>query len=207
MLHGVKTYRYRSRSAGVSTYPGAGACAAVSELDPGRAMTRCRASETMAELMSSLKAGRAPVGGAAARRLLVKKSVLIAEASDGGYFMLQRAFAQAKLPHMLRRVRDGAQALAYVMGRDGFADRQHFPYPDLIIAQTVMPKIGGIEVLRYLRRELKLDVPAIIFAGSLAAIEMRAVTELGRADYYVMPFTFSVLVDMLQSVQQTWLSY
>src|SRR5207302_9262582 len=62
--------------------------------------------------------------------MLTKKTVLVAEDSDGFYFMVQRAFAAAKLPHMLRRVRDGAEALSYVMGRERFADRQHFPFPD-----------------------------------------------------------------------------
>src|SRR5438094_2193362 len=61
------------------------------------------------------------------RNLLLKKSILVAEASDGSFFMLRRAFSEAKLPHMLRRVRDGAEALAYVLGREQFCDRQHFP--------------------------------------------------------------------------------
>ena len=159
--------------------------------------------ETMAEVISSLKGRQAP--GACFRSILVKKSILVAEALDGSYFLLQRAFAQAKLPHMLRRVRDGAQALAYVMGRGDFDDRQHFPFPDLIIAEAVLPKIGGVEVLRYVRRELRLEVPTIIFAGSLAPAEMRTVMQLGQADYYIMPFSFSVLVDMVQSVHQNWL--
>src|SRR3954466_16263798 len=64
---------------------------------------------------------------------LTKKTLLVAEDSDGFYFMVQRAFAAAKLPHMLRRVRDGAEALSYVIGRDRFEDRQHFPFPDLIV--------------------------------------------------------------------------
>ena len=63
--------------------------------------------------------------------------MLVAEDSDGFYFMVQRAFAAARLPHMLRRVRDGAEALSYVIGRDRFEDRQHFPFPDLIVAESV----------------------------------------------------------------------
>jgi len=136
---------------------------------------------------------------------MVKRSVLVVEPADGCYFMLQRAFAQAKLPHMLRRVRDGAEALAYVLGRDNFGDRQHFPFPDLIIADTAVPKIGGIEVLTYVRRELGLGIPGVIFAASLEALDMRKVIELGRADYFVRPVMFSVLLELVQATQQRWL--
>ena len=139
------------------------------------------------------------------RTLLVKRAVLIAEASDGCYFMLQRAFAAAKLPHMLRRVRDGGEALAYVLGREKFCDRQHFPFPDLIIAERALPKIGGIEVLRYLRYDLCLQMPAVIFSASLVAPDMRSVVELGRADYFLRPIVFSVLLELVQSIQQSWL--
>jgi len=137
--------------------------------------------------------------------MLVKKCILVAEGSDGNYFMLQRAFGAAKLPHMLRRVKDGAQAMAYVMGRDQFEDRQHFPYPDLVIAATALPKISGIEMLKYFRGELKVEIPAVILSASLSAAEMRAVLELGRAEYFVMPLSFAVLLDMVLSIQDRWL--
>jgi DNA-binding response OmpR family regulator len=135
-----------------------------------------------------------------------KKTILIVEPADGCYFMLQRAFAQTELPHLLRRVRDGARALAYMLGRDEFADRQCFPFPDLLIADAAVPKVGGIEVLGYLRRELKVNVPGVIFSASLVVFDMRRVVELGRADYFVRPVTFSVLVDVVQSMQLSWLA-
>jgi DNA-binding response OmpR family regulator len=93
-----------------------------------------------------------------------------------------------------------------VLGRDEFADRQCFPFPDLLIADAAVPKVGGIEVLGYLRRELKLNVPGGIFSASLVVFDMRRVVELGRADYFVRPVTFSVLVEVVQSMEQSWLA-
>ena len=52
-----------------------------------------------------------------------------------------------------------------------------------MIADSALPKIGGVEMLRYMRRELGLEIPVVIFAGTLVLNDMRTVTELGRAEY------------------------
>jgi len=130
---------------------------------------------------------------------------LIAEASDDFALLLRRAFTEAGMPHMLRRVRDGAEALRYVAGQDEFSDRQRFPYPDLLVVGSVMPRIGGVELLGYLRGELGLTIPVVIFSHSLSPLEMRRALELGAADYLVCPDTLPVLVDEVNAIERTWL--
>lgn len=139
------------------------------------------------------------------RNILQKRAVLVAEASDGFAFMVRRAFEQAKLPHMIRRVRDGAEALRYVAGQEEFADRQRFPYPDLLVVDSVLAKISGVELLGFLRGELGLRIPVVVFSPSLSPREMRRVTELGRADYLVRPDAFSVLLEEVDEIQRSWL--
>src|SRR5438874_311852 len=139
------------------------------------------------------------------KKFVEKRAVLVADSSDGGFFMMRRAFTETKEPHMLRRARDGAEALAYVMGREKFSDRQHFPFPDLVIADSALPKVGGVEMLRYMRRELGLEIPVVIFAGTLVLNDMRTVTELGRAEYFVRPVSFSVLLELVMTIEQNWL--
>lgn len=134
-----------------------------------------------------------------------KKAVLVAEASDGFAFMLRRAFKDAGLPHMIRRVQDGAEALRYVAGQDEFGDRQRFPYPDLLVVGSSLPKVGGVELLGYLRGELGVRIPVVVFSTTLSPLEMRRVMELGQADYFVRPDVFSVLLEEVQGIQRSWL--
>jgi DNA-binding response OmpR family regulator len=135
-----------------------------------------------------------------------KKTILVAEASDDFAAMLRRAFREAGLPHMLRRVRDGAEALRYIAGQDEFADRQRFPYPDLLVVGSVLPRIGGVELLGYLRGEMGLRTPVVIFSHTLSAIEMRRALELGEADYFVRPDAFPVLLDEVSAIERSWLA-
>ena len=139
------------------------------------------------------------------KRFLEKKTVLVVDSSEAGFFMLRRAFAEAKAPHMLRRAADGAEALAYVKGQERFGDRQRFPFPDLIIAERAVPKVAGLEILDHVRRELGLAIPFILFAASIELKEMRQVTELGWAEYHIRPASLSVLAELVLSIEQTWL--
>jgi len=153
---------------------------------------------------ATVKFSQTPAPQARAKPLH-KKAILIAEASDDFALLLRRAFTEAGMPHMLRRVRDGAEALRYVAGQDEFSDRQRFPYPDLLVVGSVMPRIGGVELLGYVRGELGLTIPVVIFSHSLSPLEMRRALELGAADYLVCPDTLPVLVDEVNAIERTWL--
>ena len=80
-----------------------------------------------------------------------------------------------------------------------------FPYPDLLVVGSALPKVGGVELLGYLRGELGVRIPVVIFSTTLSPLEMRRVMELGQADYFVRPDVFSVLLEEVQGIQQSWL--
>jgi len=52
----------------------------------------------------------------------------------------------------------------------------------------------------------RVECPGVIFTASLVVTDMRRVMELGHADYFVRPVIFSVLLELVQSVQQSWLA-
>ena len=60
---------------------------------------------------------------------------------------------------------DGDQAIAYLSGRGQFANREKFPYPDVLFLDLKMPRVTGFEVLSWLQD--KEQKPFItIFSGS-----------------------------------------
>lgn len=164
-----------------------------------------RKARAQAQAAKTIRVNSGAGRWAAQKNALQKKTVLVAEASDGFAFMLQRAFKEAGLPHMIRRVRDGAEALRYLAGQDEFADRQRFPWPDLLVAGSALPKVSGVEVLGYLRGEMGLTIPVVVFSATIAPLEMRRVMELGSAEYFVRPDVFSVLLEEVNGIEQKWL--
>ena len=79
--------------------------------------------------------------------------ILLVEDSDDDIVILQEAFAESKLVHLVNVVRDGAEALAHLRREGKYKDAR---MPGLILLDINMPKKGGFEVLR----EIKAD-PAL----------------------------------------------
>jgi len=134
-----------------------------------------------------------------------EKHVLVAEDTDGDYFMLRKAFLRTSRRHTLHRVRDGLELVAYVSGQPPYGNREQWPLPDLIILDLLLPKLKGFESLEYLKRELRVKIPVIILSGSAIAPERRKAMELGAAHYFVKPVTFEAASELVESIQNSWL--
>jgi DNA-binding response OmpR family regulator len=84
---------------------------------------------------------------------------------------------------------DGEQALRAVAGR----------VPDIVILDLMLPRLGGLEVCRRLRRE-RTDLP-IVMLTALGEEEDRVLgLELGADDYVTKPFSPRELVLRVASV-------
>jgi CheY-like chemotaxis protein len=134
------------------------------------------------------------------------KHVLIAEDTDGDFFMLRKAFTRAGLDHVLHRVRDGVETLAYLTGQPPYADRKRWPVPDLLILDLLLPGLNGLDALTYLRRELKLQIPVVVLSASLVPPEMKRALQLGASDYFVKPITFTTMIELVKTMNNSWLS-
>ncbi len=77
---------------------------------------------------------------------------------------------------------DGAQAL------EAFRRER----PDLIILDLMLPKLGGMEVLRIVRREL--DVPILVLTARGTETDKVVGLELGADDYVTKPFSLRELL-------------
>ncbi|MEO6033736.1 MAG: hypothetical protein ABIQ35_00615 [Verrucomicrobiota bacterium] len=53
----------------------------------------------------------------------------------------------------LMRVSDGQEAIAYLEGKGEFADRKKYSYPTLLLLDLWMPKLNGLEVLKWVRAQ------------------------------------------------------
>ncbi len=91
----------------------------------------------------------------------------------------------------------GYSVLSATNGQDGkqLIDSQD---PDLVVADMMMPRMGGFPVLEYLRK--KDNPPAVIMMTANEGSRHKAYAEmLGVVDYLRKPFAMEVL---LQSVKQ-----
>jgi len=133
------------------------------------------------------------------------KNILVAEDSEADFFLLERAFKIAKLPHRLARVRDGSQAIKYLKGDAPFQNRTMSPPPDLLIVDDKMPQISGMQVLTFLREQGN-HLPVVMLSGSGSPGDIEAALSLGAVEYLQKPDSAPELVLLVQTIHHRWLS-
>ena len=79
--------------------------------------------------------------------------ILLAEDEENDVLLVQRAFARGGLANPLFVVRDGDEAISYLSGIGKYADREEFPFPDLLLLDLKMPGVDGLGVLRWVRQQ------------------------------------------------------
>ena len=87
--------------------------------------------------------------------------ILLAEDRDDDVLLIRKAFASAYIPNPLYVVKDGEEAIAYLAGERGYANRDEYPLPSLLLLDLKMPRIDGFEVLKQLSG-FGEDPPALV---------------------------------------------
>jgi DNA-binding response OmpR family regulator len=96
---------------------------------------------------------------------------------------LLRAFLEAA-GHDVHEVSDGVAALAEVDARA----------PEVLIVDTALPTLDGVQVLARLRRQAPArKLPIVVLSTLPAPLAKRLVTGLGAAVYLHKPFAFQAL--------------
>lgn len=132
--------------------------------------------------------------------------VLSVDDNDVDGALLERAFKRCSIPSRLFRVSEGPQAMAYLTGHGIYADRVAYPLPDLILLDLVMPKMHGIEVLKWIREQPELKKTAVlIFTSSEKPEDVKSATQTGANGYLVKPTKFEDLKNLVRTIYSEWL--
>jgi len=115
-----------------------------------------------------------------AQNNLSDSAVLAAEDDPNDASLLRRAFTRAGVTAPLHFVRDGREAIDYLLGVPPFDNRAVYPLPTLVLLDVNMPRLSGLEVLAWLRREPSLvSLPVVILTSSWEVDDMRRANVLG----------------------------
>jgi two-component system response regulator len=67
----------------------------------------------------------------------------------------------------LQITKDGEEAIDYLKGEGKFSDRRAHPMPDLVVLDLKLPRIDGLQVLRWLKGNGSCsELPTIILSNS-----------------------------------------
>src|SRR4029450_9054972 len=94
-------------------------------------------------------------------------TVLLVEDNPRDVRLTQRAFVQTGLPHDLRVVRDGDEALAYLRREGVYKEQGTAPRPDVILLDLNRPRRSGHDVIQFLKQNSRFKhLPVIVLTTS-----------------------------------------
>ena len=136
------------------------------------------------------------------------RSFLVAEDDENDVFFLQRAFQQAKIENPLHVVRDGQEAIDYLSGAGKFSDRSLYPLPQLFILDLKMPRMTGLDVLRWLHEQPELQcLPVLVLSSSAQRTDIESAYELGVNGFVVKPASLEKRVELAKLIGAFWLDF
>lgn len=111
-----------------------------------------------------------------------------------------RALKKRNLANNLLHLWDGEEAIEYL------TQNQHNNLPKLILLDLKMPKIDGIEVIQYLKKDTLLkSIPIVVLTSSKEDTDIKKSYELGANAYIVKPVDFEKFTQAVSEIGVFWL--
>ncbi len=132
--------------------------------------------------------------------------VLLVEDNPADIKITQRALRESDVGVDLVVMRDGEEAVDYLLRRGAHAADPDWRSPDLILLDLNLPRLSGREVLAQIRSQRALAiVPVVVLTTSHRPEDVEAVYSAGANTYIEKPPEFARFVQVLQSIQHYWL--
>jgi CheY-like chemotaxis protein len=124
------------------------------------------------------------------------QTVLLIEDDEVDVLNVRRAFRKKGFTQHLHLAENGLDAVDRLTHK-GDLD----PFPDLILLDLNMPKMGGFEFLRFRREHPVLStIDIYVMSTSAAEEDIRMAEELGASGYVVKPLYTERFADELEKI-------
>lgn len=127
--------------------------------------------------------------------------VLLVEDDPGDQLLTKEAFASLRVPHDLRIVSDGNEALDYLYKRGDYAVVA--PRPDLILLDLNMPRVNGQEVAEQVRQDPDLrEIPIVVLTMSRRHEDMLQAYGRGVTSFITKPLDFADFITAVRHLER-----
>lgn len=130
-------------------------------------------------------------------------NILLVEDDEIDIMNIQRVFDENKISNPLYVARDGLEALAMLRGDEG-AEAIH-PLPRIILLDLNMPRMGGLEFLREMRKDPKLrPISVFVLTTSNHDQDKLEAFEHNVAGYILKPVHLESFVQAVAVLNNYW---
>ncbi len=134
------------------------------------------------------------------------QTILLVEDDENDVVFMELALEKAGLGEAFQVAEDGEEAINYLSGQGEFADRARFPLPALVFLDLKLPRVMGMEVLKWIRDQPELDTMVVIMlTSSQQRSDIQKACALGANSYLVKPTNPLGLKEIVELVKRYWL--
>ena len=132
------------------------------------------------------------------------KRILLAEDNPDDVELTLRGLAGSGLANEVVVVRDGVEALDYLLRRGPYASRESGD-PAVVLLDNKMPRLTGLDVLEALRADPSLKtIPVVMLTSSREEADLLRSYELGANAYVVKPVTLPEFLAAVGTLGLFW---
>lgn len=135
-----------------------------------------------------------------------EKMIMLVEDNPADVLLTKRALKKANISDDLVVMRDGVEALYYLVGAETGKAPASARLPTVMLLDLKMPRIDGLEVLRRVRKNPRTKLlPVVVLTSSREERDIIASYELGCNSYIRKPIDFTQFADAICHLGQYWL--
>lgn len=132
------------------------------------------------------------------------KPILLVEDNPNDLELTLVALERSQLANEVIVLRDGAEALDYLLRRNQHHDRVA-GNPAVLLLDLKLPKVDGLEVLKVIRETEELrSVPVVMLTSSREEPDLDRAYSLGVNAYVVKPVEFKEFVSAISDLGVFW---
>jgi CheY-like chemotaxis protein len=129
--------------------------------------------------------------------------LLLVEDNPDDMEMTLHVLKKYNLTNQIKVVRDGAEALEFLLGGDSNAPPS---FPKVVLLDLKLPKVNGIEVLEKIRADPRSRaLPVVVLTSSREDSDLERCYELGVNSYIVKPVDFNQFTEAVRQLGLYWL--
>lgn len=134
--------------------------------------------------------------------------ILLIEDNEDDAELTQIALKKTKRNDLVYWVKDGAEALDFLLGRGSYKEKHWRSDLKLIFLDLKLPKQNGFEVLKELNYNgSNFEIPICVLTSSNVESDIEKAYRLGANSYIVKPIDFKEHVHSVNKAVNFWLRY
>lgn len=130
--------------------------------------------------------------------------ILLVEDNEGDILLTLEAFKELKIKNSVAVMKDGVEAIEFLKKKSESVDGT---LPHMILLDINMPKLNGIEVLDFIKKNEKLrKIPVLMLTTSSSDSDILACYDKSANCFITKPLDFGKFVNVVEAIESFWFS-